>query len=81
MVSLITKFSHDPTVSMIFVQVALVNLQVFGGGVFLAWNDCPEYVLAILLMNVVVLITSIYHVLAGGFGFRRCVSSLKAVER
>lgn len=43
MMSLIAKFSHSPTVSMVFAQVALVNLQVFGGGVFIAWNDCPDW--------------------------------------
>ena len=43
MMSLITKFSHSPTVSMVFAQVALVNLEVFGGGVFIPWNECPVW--------------------------------------
>jgi hypothetical protein len=28
---------------MIFCQIALVNLEVFGGGVFLAWKYCPDW--------------------------------------
>lgn len=43
MMSFITKFSHSPTVSMVFAQIALVNLEVFGGGVFLPWNECPDW--------------------------------------
>ncbi|CAM9188663.1 unnamed protein product, partial [Ectocarpus fasciculatus] len=29
--------------SMVFAQVALVNLEVFGGGVFIAWDECPRW--------------------------------------
>jgi ABC-type multidrug transport system ATPase subunit len=43
MIALITKFSQDPTTAMVFCQIALVSLQVFGGGVFLPWRDCPTY--------------------------------------
>jgi ABC-type multidrug transport system ATPase subunit len=43
MIALITKFSQNPTTSMVFCQIALVSLQVFGGGVFLPWRDCPDY--------------------------------------
>lgn len=28
---------------MVFAQICLVCLEVFGGGVFLAWKDCPAY--------------------------------------
>ena len=43
MIALITKFSNNPTTSMVYSQIALVSLQVFGGGVFLPWKDCPNY--------------------------------------
>jgi ABC-type multidrug transport system ATPase subunit len=43
MIALITKFSTNPTTSMVYCQIALVSLQVFGGGVFLPWRDCPDY--------------------------------------
>lgn len=43
MLNFITKFSTNPTTSMIAAQIALVNLMVFGGGVFLPWPDCPDY--------------------------------------
>jgi ABC-type multidrug transport system ATPase subunit len=43
MVALVTKFSSNPTTSMVYCQVSLVSLQVFTGGVFLPWKDCPDY--------------------------------------
>ena len=43
MLNFITKFSTNPTTSMIAAQIALVNLMVFGGGIFLPWPDCPDY--------------------------------------
>ena len=42
MLSLITKFTSDPTLAMVACQMALVDLMVFGGGVFIAWKDCPK---------------------------------------
>lgn len=41
MLNLICKFSHNATVSMIFAQIALVNLMVFAGGVFIPWDETP----------------------------------------
>jgi hypothetical protein len=38
MLSFLTKFSTNPTSSMIVCQIALVNLQVFGGGLFIPWK-------------------------------------------
>jgi hypothetical protein len=43
MLSFVTKFSSNPTTSMIFCQIALVYLMVFGGGLFIAWKDTPKY--------------------------------------
>jgi ABC-type multidrug transport system ATPase subunit len=43
MMATITKFSHSPTVSMVFAEAALVNLEVFGGGVFIPWDECPVW--------------------------------------
>jgi len=43
MVAVLTKLSADPTTSMYYVCVSFVVLQVFGGGVFLPWKDCPDY--------------------------------------
>ena len=42
MLSLITKFTTDPTLAMVACQIALAVLMVFGGGVFLPWKDCPK---------------------------------------
>jgi len=42
MLSFIAKFSHNATTSMIVSQIVLVVIMVFGGGVFIAWKDCPE---------------------------------------
>ena len=41
--NLITKFSEDATVSIVSSQAVLVILTVFGGGMFIAWDDCPNY--------------------------------------
>lgn len=43
MLSFITKFSQNATTSMILCQIALVVIMVFGGGVFLPWDECPKY--------------------------------------
>lgn len=43
MLNFITKFSSDATVSIVTSQAALVILTVFGGGMFIAWNKCPNY--------------------------------------
>lgn len=43
MLNFITKFSSDATVSIVSSQAALVILTVFGGGMFIAWNKCPNY--------------------------------------
>jgi len=43
MLSFIVKFSHNATTSMILSQIVLVVIMVFGGGVFIAWKDCPDY--------------------------------------
>jgi ATP-binding cassette, subfamily G (WHITE), member 2, SNQ2 len=43
MIALITKLSTNPTTAMVYCQITLVSLQVFGGGVFLPWKDCPDY--------------------------------------
>lgn len=39
----ITKFSEDATVSIVTSQAVLVILTVFGGGIFIAWDQCPDY--------------------------------------
>jgi len=43
MIALVTKLSPSATTGMIFAQICLVNLQVFGAGVFIPWKDCPDY--------------------------------------
>ncbi len=43
MLNFITKFSEDATVSIVSSQAVLVILTVFGGGVFIAWDKCPDY--------------------------------------
>ena len=43
MIAVVTKLSSSPTTGMIFAQICLVNLEVFGGGVFIPWPDCPQY--------------------------------------
>jgi len=43
MLSFVTKFSKNPTTSMIFCQIALCMLMVFGAGLFIPWKDCPKY--------------------------------------
>jgi hypothetical protein len=42
MIAFVTKLSNNATTSMVFAQICLVCLQVFGGGVFIAWKDCPS---------------------------------------
>eukprot|EP01031_Cornospumella_fuschlensis_P036134 gene36134-43822_t len=43
MLNFITKFSTDATVSVVASQGVLVILTVFGGGMFISWEDCPIY--------------------------------------
>lgn len=43
MMAIICKLSKNATTSMIFCQIALVNLEVFGGGAFIPWKDCPAW--------------------------------------
>lgn len=43
MLNVITKFSENATVSIVTSQAILVILTVFGGGVFIAWDQCPDY--------------------------------------
>eukprot|EP00599_Poterioochromonas_sp_BG-1_P003195 CAMPEP_0173133204 /NCGR_PEP_ID=MMETSP1105-20130129/595_1 /TAXON_ID=2985 /ORGANISM="Ochromonas sp., Strain BG-1" /LENGTH=1323 /DNA_ID=CAMNT_0014044843 /DNA_START=330 /DNA_END=4298 /DNA_ORIENTATION=+ len=43
MLHLLTKFSEDATVAIVVSQAVLVILTVFGGGMFIAWNRCPDY--------------------------------------
>lgn len=43
MLNFIAKFSTDATVSVVTSQGVLVILTVFGGGMFISWNDCPIY--------------------------------------
>jgi len=43
MIASLTKLSTNATTSMVFAMIALVTLQVFGGGVFIPWKDVPDY--------------------------------------
>ena len=43
MLNFITKFSSDATVSIVSSQAVLVVLTIFGGGMFIPWNKCPDY--------------------------------------
>ena len=43
MIALVTKLSTSATTGMIFAQICLVNLQVFGAGIFRDWPSCPVY--------------------------------------
>jgi hypothetical protein len=43
MIATLTKLSENETTGMIYCQIALVCLQVFGGGVFIPWKDIPVY--------------------------------------
>lgn len=43
LLNVITKFSEDATVSIVTSQAILVILTVFGGGIFIAWDQCPDY--------------------------------------
>ncbi len=42
MIQCLCKLTKSAVVGMIYAQIALVSLEVFGGGVMLAWKDCPE---------------------------------------
>ena len=43
MIALVVKLSTKATTSMVYTMITLVCLEVFGGGVFIAWNECPGY--------------------------------------
>lgn len=43
LLNVITKLSTDATVSIVTSQAVLVILTVFGGGIFIAWDRCPDY--------------------------------------
>mmetsp|Transcript_9118 Transcript_9118/g.9175 ORF Transcript_9118/g.9175 Transcript_9118/m.9175 type:complete len:1301 (+) Transcript_9118:45-3947(+) len=43
MLNFITKFHEDATVSIVASQCVLVVLTVFGGGVFIPWDETPHY--------------------------------------
>ncbi len=43
MLSFLCKFSKNATTSMIVSQIAFVTLTVFGGGVFIPWDQTPDY--------------------------------------
>jgi len=43
MLNFITKFSTVTTVSIVSCQAVLVILTVFGGGIFIPWNQTPDY--------------------------------------
>lgn len=43
MLNFITKLSTNATVSVVTSQGVLVILTVFGGGMFIAWDNCPIY--------------------------------------
>jgi hypothetical protein len=43
MMNLITKFFSDISSSVVFCQLVLVVLTVFGGGLFIRWEDTPAY--------------------------------------
>ena len=43
MLNFLSKFSEDATVSIVASQCVLVILTVFGGGIFIPWDDMPHY--------------------------------------
>ena len=43
MTNFFSRFSTDTTLSIILNQAVMVILTVYGGGVFIAWNDTPIY--------------------------------------
>lgn len=43
MMNLITKFFGDVSSSVVFCQLVLVVLTIFGGGLFIRWEDVPGY--------------------------------------
>ena len=43
MMGFITKFSKNPSKDVLVAQLALVMLTLFGGGIFIPWNETPTY--------------------------------------
>lgn len=43
MLNFISKFSKDTTINVVTCQATFVILTVFGGGVFIPWNQTPSY--------------------------------------
>jgi hypothetical protein len=43
MMNLITKFFSDISSAVVFCQLVLVILTIFGGGLFIRWVDTPAY--------------------------------------
>lgn len=43
MIAALTKLTKNATTAMVFAMISLVTLEVFGGGVFIPWDDCPDY--------------------------------------
>lgn len=43
MMNVITKIFPDISSAVVFCQLALVILTVFGGGLFIRWEDVPSY--------------------------------------
>ncbi|CAM9511546.1 unnamed protein product, partial [Ectocarpus sp. 12 AP-2014] len=43
MINLITKFTNNPSIAIVISQAALVILTVFGGGIFIPFDEIPEY--------------------------------------
>jgi len=43
MIAAVSMLSTDPVQSMIYAQICLVCLEVFGGGSFIPWNEIPAY--------------------------------------
>ena len=43
MMNLITKFFSDISSAVVFCQLVLVILTIFGGGLFIRWEDTPQY--------------------------------------
>lgn len=43
MMNLVTKFFSDISSAVVFCQLVLVILTIFGGGLFIRWEDTPAY--------------------------------------
>ncbi|CAM9819320.1 unnamed protein product, partial [Ectocarpus fasciculatus] len=43
MINLITKFTNNPSIAIVISQAALVILTVFAGGIFIPFDEIPEY--------------------------------------